>query len=295
MPTDRLFRLPAKIHANADGFATLHDLHRHLLACADARIDASSVEFMAANLAAPLLALLDHHRPTHRWPLLEETLPDRLRDVLTRNAFLGLYREEAAGNIVDERRSTIPLHRFAPSDADGFIDYLDSRLFDQHNVKANLDSAAAAEILGHYTEVFTNIEQHAATSLPVYACGQYYPNEGKPQGSQVAFTLVDRGRGFLPAIAAREPTIADGAAAIAWAASGHTTKGDDHPGGRGLSSICNYCRQSEHAYIQIYSSGAFWQYDGRQVKSRLYAEPWLPVTVITLLFHDWQATHPEGY
>lgn len=295
MPNNPVFRLPARIHANAEGFAVLHELHRHLIECPEARIDASGIEFLAANLAAVLLALIDHHRPCQPFPLLEESLPDAVRSVLTRNAFLSLYRDQTPDQVVDERLSTVPLRRFMPSDADAFIDYLDSQLFSHHNVRANLDADSQAEILGHYTEVFTNIEQHAATTHPVYACGQYYPNENKPKGSQVAFTLVDRGRGFLPAIQAREPRIADGAAAIAWAASGRTTKPDEHPGGRGLSSICRYCQQSEHACIQIYSSGAFWQYDGLRVKKQLYDPPWLPGTAITLLFRYWRPTHPAGY
>lgn len=139
----------------------------------------------------------------------------------------------------DDRQSTIALTAFNPDEDETYCNYLRNQFFSHRG----LDKVARAikdTLRTHYLEVFTNVGLHANTKLPVFSCGQYFPER-----NVLKFTLLDLGDGFLKKIqTSTNGRVSDDKSAILWATEGVNTTKDVKvfgPGGTGLKELKKYC------------------------------------------------------
>src|SRR5690606_24535019 len=107
-------------------------------------------------------------------------------------------------------------------------------------------------LIDAFLELFCNVQKHARTESPIFACGQFYPNM-----KRLCFTLVDMGVGyFQPIHEFTNRDVKTPSEAIMWALKGNTTKVGT-PGGLGLKEIQKFCTESGSTFV-IISGGAYW-------------------------------------
>jgi len=208
----------------------------------------SQINFIDANLCALLDAVFYKLKSDcgHRVLVDFHDIEKRF-DVLLRNGFI---QSKEFGIWIDDRNSTVRFTRFETDEDEKFLHYLDEKLFGHRAFKDK--PGIKNELLDHFLEVFANIQLHAKTQKPVFACGQYFPKNGK-----LKFTLVDIGVGFLEPISFHTKGKIDRAdKAIQWALEGNSTK-PDAPGGLGLSKLKSYFSQEDHSMLLI-TDGKCW-------------------------------------
>ncbi|MBR9859983.1 hypothetical protein GYB22_04415 [bacterium] len=192
---------------------------------------------MDANLCAPLLAVIELVKTQKRVRTFMEF--GDIVNVFYRNGMMSHLQGLGNNNeYEDERESTIPLKKFDQADDEIFCNYVAKDFFG-HRGLFKVPKKIKDALAEHYAEIFTNVGIHARTDLPVYCCGQYFP-----QKNVLKFTLVDLGVGFLTPI--QEKTtggIDNDNDAIIWATSDFNTTKDESlgPGGTGLKLLKEYC------------------------------------------------------
>jgi len=171
-------------------------------------------------------------------------------DVLFRNGFL---KSEDAND--DLQESTVSFRSFDINDKKGFIVYVENELFN-HRGMPELDDEEKSSILGSLIEVYCNIQEHSKAIEPFYVCGQYYPKQGF-----LAFSMVDLGIGFLPAIKTKtKGKVNNSYDAIKWALEKRNTTREGAPGGLGLFDLNSYFNRT-NGDIQVISGDTFWSLD----------------------------------
>ncbi|WP_026462506.1 hypothetical protein [Adhaeribacter aquaticus] len=209
-------------------------------------IDFSNLYWFDANLSAVLQAIL--------YKLNKDNCLSFNFDVnLVRNKFPILFRNGFLSSILslqDNLGSTVEMELFDCSEDVKFYNYIKEQLLG-HSQMGNLNCTGVEE---NFLEVFANISKHAKTLDPVFACGQFYPNESK-----LAFSLVDLGIGFLPPIKAfTNGKIASSEQAIKWAVEySNTTKERDETGGIGLHNVLTHCKETG-GHFNIVTGDAYW-------------------------------------
>lgn len=215
----------------------------------DIILDFSNTQFIDANLCALVEAILFtlNEDCNHRFFSDIAYLKNRF-EVFSRNGFL--KSTNINSRLHDERQTTVRLTSFEASDSDKFCNYLEEDLFSHRAFRKK--PKIKGELMDHFLEVFANIQLHAKTESPVFACGQYYPNL-----ETLKFTLVDLGSGFFEPISKHTKGYNDTPEkAIEWALNGNTTK-IDAPGGLGLSALKCFFSSNNHA-MQLNSDGKCW-------------------------------------
>jgi hypothetical protein len=204
-------------------------------------LNISPLNHVDANLSAMILAIAYKLRRERNLRLFIE-LGDG-KGVFFRNGLISHL--QGNGNInkyVDERKSTIPLSTYYPSQDEEYCQYLRSDFF-SHRGLDNLSKTTKESLINHYIEVFSNVGMHAGTNHPVFTCGQFFPEK-----NVLKFSLIDLGVGFLKNIYEfTDGKITDDKSAIIWATEGiNTTKNKSvyGPGGTGLKLIKKYCNEN---------------------------------------------------
>lgn len=249
-PSQVVVPLAGSISTSATGYSKLVDFEHSCLDYYECtvHIDLSNLSWFDANLSALFEALLYRLSTTNGLNFtIDEEVVKRRFPILLRNGFLSHL-----GPLPDEAGTTVPIGTFQPSEVVAFAAYIDDRLLAHPSLQ--LDEERIYNIRKHFLELFANIELHAHTSLPIFACGQYYPKL-----SQLKFTLVDLGIGYLPSIQSfTKELITNSADAITWALANHnTTKTAAVPGGLGLKELLSYCQQ-EQGELHITTGDAYW-------------------------------------
>ncbi|MBD1259813.1 hypothetical protein HZY62_04380 [Maribacter polysiphoniae] len=171
-------------------------------------------------------------------------------NVLFRNGFL---RSEAP--IDDLQESTVSFKSFDLNDKGGFVDYVENDLF-AHRGMPSLEDDEKDTIMQSLIEVYCNIQEHSKSIEPFYVCGQYYPKQGF-----LAFSMVDLGVGFLPAIEVKtKGKVNNSYDAIKWALEKRNTTREGAPGGLGLFDLNSYFNRTKGNF-QIISGDTFWSLD----------------------------------
>ena len=143
-----------------------------------------------------------------------------------------------------------------------------------HQGMPKLEKKYYNRIVDDLIEIFTNYNFHSNTTLPFFAAGQYYP-----KSSQLKFTMVDLGDGFLKKINQVNAEINTHSQAIQWALNGNSTKiCDNTPGGLGISSIFDYCQKNK-AELDIVTGSHYWSStyiptafsNGRPLSEKIFA------------------------
>lgn len=195
-------------------------------------------------------------------------------DVLFRNGFL-----RSDQKVDDEQQSTVSLKSFNPDDKDGFIDYIENDLLN-HRGMPTFSDLEKDGIIDSLIEVFCNIQIHSKSKEPFYACGQYYPKQGF-----LAFSMVDLGVGFLPAIEEKtNGTINTSYDAIKWALERRNTTKRDSPGGLGLYNLNSYFAKT-NGNFQIITGDTFWslELENTVMKKFHFSNPYVG-SILNLFF-----------
>jgi hypothetical protein len=237
-------------------------------------LDFDEVEWMDANLCAILDAVIFvlNRDCGHSFYIDKKHVEGKF-EIFKRNGFLDSISGDNV--LIDNRDSTVRMSRFSPDSDSEFCEYIGESLFghrafqDMPEIKTNL--------LEHFLEIFANIQTHANTTGPVFACGQYYPTNNR-----LIFTLVDIGVGFLDPISEfTKGQITSPSEAIEWALTGNNTTKKDAPGGMGLNYLKKYCDENCHGF-QIVSSGVCWTNEKSEINFWPIAN--FPGTLINLNF-----------
>lgn len=200
-----------------------------------------------ANMSAMLMAIIQKLmvENSNSFFVDEEVIKQRF-DILIRNGWL------AGVEFVSKRdnKSAIKLTGFYPVEDVRFIQYIEQELLSNKNL--GLNSEVKGLLTDAFLELFCNVQKHARTESPVFACGQYFPSFRR-----LSFTLVDCGVGyFLPIKEFTKNRISTAKEAILWALEGNTTK-TDAPGGLGLRRIQKFCAESGSTF-SIITGGEYW-------------------------------------
>ena len=254
------YQFPAKVETDARGHQVLLDFYKDASKFHNCtyHLDWSQLQFMDANLAALLMAMIWTLRGTNKTEFyLDYTYLNGGLNVFHRNGLAHFIRRSKEGLPEDLRESTIPVRAFIVKDVDKFVEYID-RDFLRHRGMEDVQYEQKVRLKDSFLEIFSNVELHAQTENPVLACGQYFPKQ-----KELKFTLLDMGCGFLSNISAftkDTPTpVTTAEKAISWAVKGHTTK-QEAAGGTGLSKILNFCRKNNGA-LHIISDGCYWAFE----------------------------------
>lgn len=261
-----------QIRTNEYGHGKLMEFYLWCLGWENQRIllDLTGAVWFDANLTVLLQAMLYklNQECGHLFYINPVDVKARF-PILFRNGFLS-----AIENMHDELGTAVQLKTFNADEDEKFLRYIQSEL-----IKTDLreiDGLNKKQLADHFLEVFSNIQLHANTTDPVFACGQFYP-----QQQELKFTLIDLGDGFLPKINAfTNGKVSTSAEAIKWAVSGGSTK-DNAPGGIGLSGIMNWCEENE-AGLEIVTGDAYLSHTyGR---NRTLTVPPFCGTIVHILF-----------
>ncbi len=196
-------------------------------------------------------------------------------DVLFRNGFLA-----SKSSIEDEQQSTVSFRSFLPDDKEGFIAYIEHDLLG-HRGMPSFSEKEKDSIIDSLIEVYSNIQIHSKSSEPFYVCGQYYPQKGF-----LAFSMVDLGVGFLPAIKAKTNGLINNSYhAIKWALKRNNTTKIDRPGGIGLTNLTSYFKNS-NGNFQIITGDTFWslKLESKLVKNFNFQTPYTG-SILNLFFN----------
>ncbi|TDQ16899.1 hypothetical protein DFQ04_1547 [Algoriphagus boseongensis] len=214
-------------------------------------LNVDELEWMDANLCAVLDSIIFVlNRDFGHQFFIDKKHVEGKFEIFERNGFI--QSSHSAGRMrIDNRDTSIKMTRFKTESDLEFVEYIGESLLG-HKAFEEMPEIKV-ELLDHFLEVFTNIQLHARTNGPIFACGQFYPIQ-----NILKFTLVDIGIGFLQPISDfTKGKIVSINQAILWALEEkHTTK-LDAPGGMGLTFLKKYCEENGHGF-QIVTDGICW-------------------------------------
>ena len=205
--------------------------------------------WLDANMAALIFAIFNKLEDENGLTFYVDQ--DQIRDrfqILIRNGFLS-----GVEFVPTSSKTAVKLEGFNKDDDTNFIAYIHKELLSHRSLP--ITTTEKYLLTDAFLELFCNVQKHARTDSPVFACGQFYPTHRR-----LNFTLVDSGVGYLVPI--QEYTngeISTASEAILWALKGNTTK-RGVPGGLGLTEIQNFCK-TNGARFDIITGGAYWSND----------------------------------
>jgi len=248
--------IPAKvtigeIRSNQRGFARLASLaatlNNHSLDTID--VDFSACTWFDANMSAALGAVF-----AHAVDELNTLKPGGLRSsvetILAKNEFLtGFGFPER----VDTHGTTIPYRRFSATDDRYFAAYLNKHL--RGKDLPIMSEALSQRFKNSILEIFVNATMHADSTLGIFSCGQYFP-----QQHRLDFCVADAGIGIRRKIHKELGLKMNSDKAIEWALQeGNTTRKGNVPGGLGLKLIREFIAMNQ-GRIQIVSDRGYWEF-----------------------------------
>lgn len=242
----------------------------------DVAVDFSKLSWFDANMSALLQAILHKLGNENRLKFfVDQAIISERFSVLVNNGFIkildGSYKRGRTGSEID-------LQYFAITDDQGFINYIENNLLSYKSLRISIPHKM--KLVDSFLEIFGNVQKHADTEHPIFACGQYYPSKGK-----LSFTLVDLGIGYLEPIKKfTQGNICSYREAIRWAVQGNTSK-KDAPGGLGLKFIINFCNQTGTEF-EIISGNAYWSYgrNGGQLSAKEFRVREFCGTTVNIIF-----------
>jgi len=260
-----LFKFPTRLATEFQGHEALNEFYHFCLQRQNCCItlDWEGLQYMDANLSALLLCM--------GWKLKRERQLRFFLDVGQLSGGMNVFWRNGLANWFlgkdgkpdDVRESTIPVKAFKIDDVDKFEAFISGDLL-RHRGVDDVRFADKQRVKDSYFEIFSNVQQHARTTNPVLACGQFFPKQ-----QELKFTLVDMGCGFLKNVSEftqnSEKPVTRADDAIGWAVKGNSTKTEAR-GGTGLSKIMSYCLKNNGG-LHIISDGCYWAFENRGIKS----------------------------
>lgn len=252
------YQFSGNIHTSHSGFIEIQKFYEWAIGMPKIiEVDLSNIKMLEANMSVLLYALIDKLKCEHE-KHITVNIPENM-DVLNRNGFDGAVNDEK-WQLIDTRKTVIPLRKFQLEEGEKFTDYLDDDLFG-HQRLVGMNRNRKEKLKGAFTEVFVNVE-HANTDK-VYCCGQFYTT-----ANRLKFTVLDLGDGFLKKISEKDNAIMTDEDAIYWAIQRGNTTRIDTLGGLGLYDIHKYCKTRGHEF-HIATGRAYWKYKGDENHERI--------------------------
>lgn len=267
-----IHRLPS-ISNDRAGFEALAILARQTapLEFSSLELDFSDCSFFAANMAAPLGALLSRIELDFNSVEIVN-VPAAVATILRKNEFLTHYGETA---LPDGNATTLPYRRIQLHDQTSFDGYI------RRHVKGKgiptMTEALGAVFKRKLFEVFENAVLHSRSEAGVCCCGQFFPNE-----QHLDITIADSGIGVRQNVRRHlgQPKMSS-VEALRWALQpGHSTKLGGQPGGLGLKFLKDFITLNR-GRIQIASRFGFYLFEnGEESFTKMAAD--LPGTAVTI-------------
>ena len=240
-----------RIKSNATGYKQLIGFYLSCSVHEDCvvSLDFTSVQWLDGNMCALFMAII--HKLNREKKLsfsIDRKNYSHIKkhmDLLFSNGFLTDYVKIPYSN------SAVVLTAFGIDEDQKFLNYISHDLLEHRDLKILPEKRAGIE--DNFLEVFSNVQLHAATTEPIFACGQYFPAAGS-----LHFTLVDLGQGYLPEIERfTKGAVNTAEGAIKWAIEeGNTTK-KDAPGGTGLKNLLKFCNET-NGLLSIITGDSYW-------------------------------------
>ncbi len=237
-----------EIHTSEDGYLKLIEFYENCNQYQNEEIliDFVDITWIDGNMAALLMAIVQKlNKENSLLFFVDPDVIEKSFHILIRNGWL-----TGVEFVQRENKTEIKLTGFNKNEDVEFINYIENELLSNQHLKIN--GPIKGRLIDAFLELYCNVQKHAQTDFPIFACGQFYPDKNR-----LSFTLVDCGVGYLPPI--KEHTNGDirtSSEAIMWALKGNTTK-VGVPGGLGLKEIQRFCDESGSEFV-IITGGAFW-------------------------------------
>lgn len=256
-----IFQL-STIESQESGFDRLAELASETKELFNSRLEVSFARcgFFAANMAAPLAALLSKIA-AERFNRIEIVdVPNAIEKILRKNRFLASYGYPP---IADTNQTTLPYVRLQLTDEGLFAAYLAKHLSGKGI--PDMSQAMGKKFRQSVFEVYQNAVIHSKSKVGLFACGQFYP-----QLQRLDFTIADAGIGIRTNVRRVLGPKITSVEAIRWALQeGNTTKRRGQPGGVGLKFLKDFI-ELNGGKIQIASRYGFYEYyNGEEVFSKL--------------------------
>lgn len=235
-------------------------------------VDMSAVEWLDANMCAPLGAVL-HRSQRDGLSITLSNLPDPVQNILQKNHFLSQFGWPLTP---DQYETTIEYRRFEekPSQRREFQEYVNVHFRHGSRRLPDMTQALLKRFRESLFEIFENALEHSCTQHGVFACGQYYPKD-----ERLDFTVVDLGIGFHGNIYEKFGVRFSPNEGIQWALSGKTTR-RGRPGGLGLKLLQEFIRLNRGRLIIVSHTG-YWQLSHGHVSTRSFPKAF-PGTALTI-------------
>lgn len=235
-------------------------------------LDMSQVNFLEANMASPLGAILARISDNFNRIKIRK-LNRNVQEILQKNRFLAQYGYDP---IPDYYRTTMRFNRLHLADAGEFREYIFQQ-FDSNRF-SGVSDAATRVFYKKVFEIFQNSILHSRSETGVFVCGQYFPTQDR-----LEFTITDMGIGVRDSVQGYfKNSRIESIPALKWALRPHnTTRSNSGPGGLGLAELQEFARLNK-GKIQIASRFAFYEFypHGRERFFRLAAD--FPGTAVTI-------------
>jgi hypothetical protein len=257
------------------GFAQLIGLYHQLKNAflEDIHIDMSGVGWLAANMCAPLGAIL-HQVSSNVNTVSFTDIKPSVEAILRRNGFLSNYGHPHLPNGFG---TTVPYQRFETKDDRYFGRYISEHLIGKRIPAMSL--GLRKKFQESIFEIFSNAVLHSQTQLGIFSCGQYFR-----QKQRLDLSISDLGIGLRRNIEQKIGLKLSSEQAIEWALTAeHTTKTGPVPGGLGLKLLREFITMNQ-GRMQMVSDQGYWEAKGGQVVRQSFAAPF-PGTVVNLEFN----------
>lgn len=267
-----IFRLPS-IQNDKNGYQALAALARATKPLFGDRLelDLSGCGFFAANMAAPLGAVLNLVESDFNAVEIVN-VPDFVAGILCKNDFLKHYGYEPQ---VDSNQTTVPYRRIQLGDGTRFDGYIKRHL--RGKGIPSMTEGFGAVFKRKLYEVFANAAIHSQSPIGVCVCGQFFPRQQK-----LDITIADAGVGIRQNVRRHlGDSKLSSVEAITWAMQeGHSTKSGAQPGGLGLKFLKDFITLNKGC-IHIVSRFGFYQFaNGSESCTKMTAD--LPGTVVNI-------------
>jgi hypothetical protein len=239
-----------EIKTSWQGFERLVTLNAEVedLLFNDLEVDLSKCPWFDANMSAPLGVILARCADDLN-DVTVTGVREEIVKVLSKNVFLRNYGYPP---VADTNGTVVPFKRFDLTDGRYFAAYVNQ--YTQGKGIPEMSALLRRKFNEAIGELFANAVTHSASSLGIFACGQYFPKT-----QRFDFCIADAGGGFVGAIKRAFDREIDSVKAMKLCLTdGFTTK-QNEPGGLGLKLIKNFIELNK-GRIVIVSNSAYYEF-----------------------------------
>jgi len=198
----------------------------------------------------------------------ENTIRKKVRIVLERSGFLGLFGSEQfdVKGTLGDAATTLPIYRRQNLDKNGIVSYIDTKILSRTEMP-DMSELLRKEIRKAFFEIFSNIFTHSKSPIGGIVCGQIFPRDKKIQ-----IVFYDAGVGIAQNVRNFQLSIRSDEEAIEWSLRKGTSTLSSESVSRGLGLyLIRMFLKANGGEFRIYANkGAVMEFNGRrEIKSLL--------------------------